>query len=98
MQSLYIKATEKKHCFKWTEQCAQAFSQLKDGLTLAPILALPDWTIPFMLDNDACKMGIGAVLSQCNLDGSEHVIAYASRLLTRPERNYSRRQKKVYVP
>jgi len=82
------QATEKKNHFKWTEQCAQAFNQLKDHLTSAPILAMPDWTKPFILDTDACETGIGAVLSQCHPDGSEHVIAYASRLLTKPEKNY----------
>ena len=57
-------------------------------LNAPPILAMPDWTKPFILNIDACEVGIGAVLPQCDPDGSEHIIACASRLLTRPERNY----------
>ena len=49
---------------------------------------MPDWTKPFILDTNACEVGIRAVLFQCDPDGSEHVIAYASRLFTRPKRNY----------
>jgi len=82
------QATEKGKHFKWTDECEQAFLQLKGCLTSAPVLAMPDWTKPFILDTDASDTGIGAVLSQCQSDGSEHVIAYASRLLTKPERNY----------
>ena len=32
--------------------------------------------------------GIGAVLSQLDDEGREHVVAYASRLLSKPERQY----------
>ena len=82
------QATEKHRSFTWTDQCTEAFSKLKQFLTSAPILALPDWSKPFIVDTDASDTGIGAVLSQCHEDGKEHVISYASRLLTKPERNY----------
>ena len=82
------KLTEKKQSFKWTYECQQAFAQLKHLLTTAPILALPDWSRPFIVDTDASDSGIGAVLSQTNEKGEEHVISYASRLLTKTERNY----------
>ena len=49
---------------------------------------MPDWSKPFILDIDACDTGIAAVLSQGYPDGSECVTAYASRFLTKPERNY----------
>lgn len=41
----------------------------------------------FILDTDASSFAIGPVGSQIQ-DGKERVIAYASRTLTKPERNY----------
>ena len=82
------RLTEKNTTFKWSKECEQAFNTLKTYLTSAPVLALPDWSRPFVLDTDASDVGIGAVLSQIHQDGTEHVICYASRTLSKPERNY----------
>ncbi|GFU89540.1 hypothetical protein TNCV_4803021 [Trichonephila clavipes] len=58
-----------------------------DALTSAPILAYPEIGKQFTLDTDASYESIGAVLSQ-EIDGQERVIAYFSKCLSRPERNY----------
>ena len=76
--------------FSWTSACELSFEQLKKCLTTAPILAYPDYSeasSPFILDTDASAYGIGAVLSQ-EQAGTVRVIAYASRSLTKSERNY----------
>ena len=44
------QTTECKKLFKWTDNCEQAFSRIKNSLLTAPILAMPDWTKPFILD------------------------------------------------
>ena len=75
--------------FKWTEQWQHALDLLKHKLTSAPVLAHPDYSLPFILDTDASDVGIGAVLSQRHPDGKEYVIAYHSRALTKSERQYS---------
>ena len=62
--------------------------QLATLLTSAPILAHPDFKQKFIVDTDASAMGIVAVLSQVQEDGQERVVAYASRVLTNPERRY----------
>ena len=54
----------------------------------APILIFPDYNREFILDTDASKDGIGAVLSQVQDSGEEKVVAYASRILSKPERKY----------
>ena len=72
----------------WTTDCQQAFGKLRLLLSQAPVLAHPNFKNSFTLDTDASDNGIGAVLSQIGEDGEEHVIAYGSRLLTKPERNY----------
>ena len=61
-----IPTIEKHHNFIWTRQCEEAFSKLKEFLTCAPVLALPDWSKPFIVDTDASDTGIGVMLSQCH--------------------------------
>ena len=82
------RLTEKTARFAWTDQAQHAFDSLKQSLSSAPILAFPDFQKPFILDTDASDTGLGGVLSQAQDDGSECVVAYASRVLTRPERRY----------
>ena len=80
--------TRKNMKFLWTDECCRAFEELKRKLTTAPVLAYPEFNIPFVLDTDASDIGIGAVLSQVH-DGKERVIAYASRTLSKAEWRYS---------
>ena len=82
------RLTEKNAPFSWTEQCQKAFDDLRNCLVKAPILAYPDYTKPFVLDTDASNSEIGAVLSQVQENGTECVVAYASRALTRQEQKY----------
>lgn len=72
----------------WTQKELKAWNTLKDALTKAPILRHPDWKKPFVLHTDASRIGLGATLVQ-EIDGKEHVIAYASRTLSRQEAKFS---------
>ena len=80
------RLTSKNTPWKWTGVCGTAFSTLKRLLMTAPVLAFPVF-IAFILDTDESMYGIGAVLSQ-KVGTTERVIAYASRVLTKSERQY----------
>ncbi|XP_022685245.1 uncharacterized protein LOC111258328 [Setaria italica] len=54
----------KKNAFEWTSKQDQAFAQLKNIMSNPPVLALPDFSQPFILEADASGTGIGAVLMQ----------------------------------
>ena len=79
--------TEKGREWVWSKECNDAFFDLKKCLVSSPILTLPDFSLPFVLDTDASGDGLGAVLAQ-NVDGVERVVAYASRALSRTEKKY----------
>jgi transposase InsO family protein len=76
----------------WTPEQDAAFNTLKDSLSAAPVLACPDFGKPFVLQTDAADTGLGVALTQY-VDGGDHVIAYASRSLTKPEQAYSTTEK-----
>jgi len=48
----------------WTEVQEQSFSALKKALTSAPVLAMPNFSKPFVIKIDASGTGLGAVLMQ----------------------------------
>ncbi|XP_029766793.1 uncharacterized protein LOC113406182 [Terrapene carolina triunguis] len=73
-------------CFVWDDACQTAFDKLRHRLMSPPVLAYPDFTLPFIVTTDGSLHGLGAVLSQ-KQEGAERVIAYASRGLRRSERN-----------
>ena len=62
---------------KWTELENTAFKELKRAMTVAPVLALPDYSQEFVVETDASGNGIGAVLMQ-----QGHPIAYISKALS----------------
>ncbi|KAA0051159.1 Transposon Tf2-6 polyprotein [Cucumis melo var. makuwa] len=66
-----------KNAFKWDENATLAFESLKTAMTTIPVLALPDWSLPFMIETDASGSGLGAVLSQ-----NGHPIAFFSQKLS----------------
>ncbi len=57
----------------------------------SPVLAYPQFQSehPFIVETDASARGLRAVLAQQQTDGQVHPIAFASRSLTVPERNYA---------
>ena len=78
----------KKAAIQWNNKCQQAFNDLKRLCTTAPILAYADFTKPFKLHTDACGSGLGVVPYQTHEDGTDAVIAYASRSLNKAESLY----------
>ena len=65
---------------------------VKSCLTSSPVLSLPDFSEnapKFVIQTDASQTGLAAVLLQADDDGVEHPISYASKKLSKTERNYS---------
>ena len=71
-----------------SEGALKAFEMLKRACMNSPVLAFANYTKEFLLETDASKEGLGAVLSQKQEDGRFHPVAYGSRVLTMHEKNY----------
>ena len=81
--------------WNWSIEQETAFQDVKKLLLSSQILAHFDDTKPIVMACDASPFGVGAILSQIQSDESEHPVAYASRLLSPAEQNYSHLDKEA---
>ena len=65
-----------------------AYEMLKAVLLQRPVVAYPDFSIPFRLHTDASNVGLGAILAQ-QQEEKERIICCASCTLSKSEQNYS---------
>ena len=49
----------KKDAFSWTPEATKAFEDIKDAMSQAPVLAIPDFTKTFIVECDAPGNRIG---------------------------------------
>ena len=74
--------------FEWTQECQEAFDEIKKRLTSAPVLSMPTLDGHFVLVSDTSKIGTGAALYQ-EQQGRLKLIAYNSKKLNEAASRYS---------
>jgi hypothetical protein len=88
--------TKKGTPFKFGKEELAALAKLKELITSAPILMLPNSTQPFRIEADSSDFATGGVLSQlCSDDGKWHPVAFLSKSLSAVERNYKIHDKEM---
>ncbi|UYV61801.1 hypothetical protein LAZ67_1006658, partial [Cordylochernes scorpioides] len=79
---------KKDQKFIWTQEQKDSFESLKKALMQKPVLGHFKESAITKLHTDASSYGLGAVLVQIQ-ENQENPIAYASRTLSKAEKNYS---------
>jgi hypothetical protein len=72
----------------WNNQCQEAFESLKGRFLQEPVLMMPDHSKPFQIESNASKYASGAVLTQTDINGDGHPVAFLSKTFTDTECRY----------
>ncbi len=81
--------------FLWSDECQNAFENVKALLCSVPVLAAPAYDKAFKLEIDASFVGVGAVLIQEDIYGIDHPVCYFSRKFNKSQLNYSTTEKET---
>ncbi|KAF5462657.1 hypothetical protein F2P56_018645 [Juglans regia] len=87
-----VNTVAKKNQFAWNEEAKEAFQLLKQAVSQPPVLVLPDFALPFIIECDGSGGAIGAVLMQKN-----RPIAFFSQALKGRILNLSTYEKELYA-
>ncbi|GJT20426.1 reverse transcriptase domain-containing protein [Tanacetum coccineum] len=80
--------------FVFSDECKQAFNDLRKKLIESPILVVPNWDYDFEIMCDASDFALGAVLGQ-RKDKHFHPIHYASKTMTGAQLHYTTTEKEM---
>lgn len=83
-----LTRTKVKAAFQWNDLAQAAFEQLKECLTSAPVLAMPQYEGNWILETDASDLGMGGCLKQVQ-DGAEKTIVYFSKKFSKAAQKYT---------
>jgi len=83
--------TKKGEAWRWTEDEQEAIKELKQLITLTPILVQPNQNVHFWLEMDMSRYTI----SQFCEDDKWHLIGFMSKSLLDTERNYKIHDKEI---
>ena len=81
-------AGKKSELVALKEEALHAFKVLREVCITTPVLAFADYEKPFLLETDASKEGLGAVLLQKQADGYHKLLGDNDQVLTAQEQNY----------
>ena len=87
--------TRKGEAFDWTTECKNAYQYIKTRYQNALIRIGVDWKLEFHVHTDASNIAVGAMLAQNPTGKTDQPIAYASRLLSIVEKNYTTIEKEA---
>jgi hypothetical protein len=82
----------RKGAFKWSHEAQMAFDRMKKVMSICPVLSLPNFSQPFILESDASGEGIGAILMQ-----NRNPIAFESQKLRGIELLYTHMTKRCWI-
>jgi len=89
---LMEKLLKKDATLCWNKECQKRLDVLKDKMVTTPILVFSDWKKEFHVHVDASCIALREVLTHASEGDLDHPIAFASRKLSKDEKNYSTTQ------
>ena len=83
-----------KCTWEWTAEHRKHFATLHSALCETPVLKLPDFSKPFVMEPDASDLAVGVILLQEYNDGFHPVTNFSKKYLP-AERNYAPHDKEL---
>jgi transposase InsO family protein len=89
-----LELTKKEKGFQWSENCQKSFDSIKEALSSAPVLRMPNFALDFHIWPDASNVAAGGVLTQ-EFGSGHQPLAFLSKKFSDAESKYSTTEREL---